>query len=102
MIEYEVNIWSVIYRIRDLNRKKDEAEKAEQQNNDSKYNHQHNMVGYSSVDEYEQVLLTNNVSVVYHEESSDQDKTIIFSTADKSGAESGKDGAISPRSNWDD
>ena len=29
ILEYEVNIWSVIYRIRDLNRKKDEAEKAE-------------------------------------------------------------------------
>lgn len=30
ILEYEVNIWSVIYRIRDLNKKKDEARQAEQ------------------------------------------------------------------------
>ena len=46
-----MNIWSVIYRIRDLNRKKDEAE---QLNNETKQSaHQYNNVGYSSVDEYE-------------------------------------------------
>ena len=72
ILEYEVNIWSVIYRIRDLNRKKDEAEKAEQMNSESTCNHQHTLVGYSTADEYETILLKNNVSV-YQEDSSDHD-----------------------------
>ena len=57
ILEYEVNIWSVIYRIRDLNRKKDEARQVEQVNS---INHQHSVVDYTTADEYEAILLKNN------------------------------------------
>ena len=66
ILDYEVNIWSVIYRIRDLNRRKD-MYKQDKANS----NHQHSVVDYTTADEYETVLLKNNVSV-YNESSENE------------------------------
>ena len=55
LLDYETNIWSCIYRVCDFNKKYNNADAKIAQ---KMQNHVHNVVGYSSADEYEQILIS--------------------------------------------